>query len=102
MKNAFVYVQPSLIEGLSPVILTVMGLGTPLICSDIKENTFITGENAATFISGNANSLKETIISSLENSEIMKTKALLGLKDIKDRFNWEIITDSYIKLFYKN
>ncbi|MDZ7634107.1 MAG: glycosyltransferase [Bacteroidales bacterium] len=29
MKNAYAYVQPSLIEGLSPVILTVMGLGTP-------------------------------------------------------------------------
>ena len=42
MKNAYVYVQPSLIEGLSPVILTVMGLGTPLICSDIVENKFIT------------------------------------------------------------
>ena len=29
IQNAFSYIQPSLIEGLSPVILTVMGLGTP-------------------------------------------------------------------------
>ena len=49
MKNAFAYIQPSIIEGLSPVILTVMGLGTPLICSDIRENKFITENNATHF-----------------------------------------------------
>ena len=38
MKNAYTYIQPSDVEGLSPVILMVMGLGTPLICSDIQEN----------------------------------------------------------------
>ena len=42
MKNAYVYIQPSLIEGLSPVILTVMGLGTPLVCSDIVETVSYT------------------------------------------------------------
>ena len=102
MKNAYAYVQPSLIEGLSPVILTVMGLGTPLICSDIKENTFITGDNAVTFNSGSAISLHEKLIFLIENPEIIKMKASTGLIDIKSRFNWEVITDSYIKLFYKN
>jgi glycosyltransferase involved in cell wall biosynthesis len=102
MKNAYAYVQPSLIEGLSPVILTVMGLGTPLLCSDIKENTFITGENAVTFNSGNAISLQEKLLFLLENPELIKMKASAGLIDIKSRFNWEVITDSYIKLFYKN
>jgi glycosyltransferase involved in cell wall biosynthesis len=102
IKNAYAYVQPSLIEGLSPVILTVMGLGTPLICSDIKENTFITKENAITFSSGNAQSLNEKLFFSIENYSLLKSNALLGLTDIKSRFNWEVITDSYIKLFYKN
>ncbi len=102
IKNAYAYVQPSLIEGLSPVILTVMGLGTPLICSDIKENTFITNENALTFKSGDADSLRAILAFSLENPELIKHKASLGTIDIKSRFNWEAITDSYIKLFYKN
>ena len=41
MQNAYAYVQPSDIEGLSPVILSVMGFGTPLICSNIKENLYL-------------------------------------------------------------
>jgi len=98
MKNAYAYVQPSLIEGLSPVILTIMGLGTPLICSDIKENTFITGDNATTFISGDTSSLKGKLEYALGNHEIIKKKALAGEMDIKSRFNWDTITDQYIEL----
>jgi glycosyltransferase involved in cell wall biosynthesis len=102
MKNAYTYIQPSLIEGLSPVILTVMGLGTPLICSDIKENIYITKENATTFVSGDIASLREKIVFSLNNQDKIKILSISGLSDIKKRFNWETITDSYIKLFYKN
>jgi glycosyltransferase involved in cell wall biosynthesis len=101
MRNAYAYVQPSLIEGLSPVILTVMGLGTPLICSDIKENLFITGENAITFNSGDAKSLKGEMEYALNSPSILKEKAAVGAEDIKRRFNWETITDSYIGLFRK-
>lgn len=75
MKNAYAYVQPSLIEGLSPVILTVMGLGTPLICSDIRENTFICGENATVFCSGDSNKLTEKLRYALDHPEKIKQKA---------------------------
>lgn len=98
MKNAYAYCQPSLIEGLSPVILTVMGLGTPLICSDIRENTFITKDNAITFESGNAMALREVLQKALDNPELLKKNAIEGQKDIKERFNWESITDQYIHI----
>lgn len=101
MKNAYTYIQPSLIEGLSPVILTVMGLGTPLLCSDIVENLFITENNANHFISGDSDSLKSTIDSVLENSENIKQKAIQGQQNISQRFNWEKITDSFLDVFNK-
>lgn len=101
MKNAYAYIQPSLIEGLSPVILTVMGLETPLICSNIKENLFITKENAITFESGDSRSLKTAIEYLLENREIAITKAIVGKKDVIDRFNWDKIADQYIEIFSK-
>lgn len=98
MKNAYTYVQPSLIEGLSPVILTVMGLGTPLICSDIKENTFITEKYASTFESGNANALCDALQYALDNNDVIKGNANVGKKVIKERFNWDVITNQYLKL----
>lgn len=99
IKNAFVYIQPSLIEGLSPVILTVMGLGTPLVCSDIAENRFITSNSATHFKTGNIEDLTEKIIYTLYNTERIKEMAEVGQKNILSRFNWDTITDQYIKIF---
>jgi glycosyltransferase involved in cell wall biosynthesis len=75
ISNAYAHIQPSLIEGLSPVILTVMGLGTPLICSDIVENKFICGENATTFSSGDSTDLKNKITYAIEHSEEIIAKS---------------------------
>ena len=102
MKNAYAYVQPSLIEGLSPVILTVMGLGTPLICSDIVENKFICGENAITFTSGDAKSLLQKLQFALDNNSTLINNAAAGKLDISQRFNWDKITDEYIELLKKS
>ena len=99
MENAFVYVQPSLIEGLSPVILTVMGLGTPLICSDIAENKFITKENATHFRSGDSNLLAVQLNYCLQNPRLIREKAELGRKDILTRLNWDSVAEKYLELF---
>jgi glycosyltransferase involved in cell wall biosynthesis len=99
IKNAYAYIQPSLIEGLSPIILTVMALETPLICSNIKENLFITHENAVTFESGNSDSLKSAIEFSLNNRQKILTKAKDGRIDVKSRFNWDKVADQYIDIF---
>lgn len=98
MQNAYSYVQPSIIEGLSPVILTVMGLGTPMICSNIVENVFITKDNAIHFDSGSAGSLFEKLQFALNNSAELLYKAKLGQADVAGRFNWENITDQYLDL----
>ena len=102
MKNAYAYIQPSLIEGLSPVILTVMGLGAPLLCSDIVENKFICRENATTFISGDADDLANKIRYILDNTAQIKLQAAAGVVDISSRFNWDKITDQYIELLKKS
>ena len=99
MKNAYVYVQPSLIEGLSPVILTVMGLGTPLICSNIPENLYITEENATHFKSGEVSALLDALRYSLENPLGIKNSAKMGQQKIRSRFNWDSITQQYINTF---
>jgi glycosyltransferase involved in cell wall biosynthesis len=90
-----------LIEGLSPVILTVMGLGTALICSDIVENKFICDVNATTFTSGDAKDLEEKIYFALQNTSKILEQAQAGRQDVRSRFNWDKITDQYIVLLNK-
>jgi len=99
MRNSYAYIQPSDVEGLSPVILTVLGLGVPLICSDIKENVFIVKDEATIFKKSDINDLIEKLNFSLENSDKIKNLAIKTQKRIKEDFSWEKVTDEHLKLF---
>ena len=99
MKNAYCYIQPSDIEGLSPVILTVMNLGTPLICSDIKENIYAVDDTASTFKSGDINSLREKLEFARDNQVSIREFAKKAKIRANAKFSWENFTNQYIKYF---
>jgi glycosyltransferase involved in cell wall biosynthesis len=100
MKHAYCYVQPSDIEGLSPVILNVMGIGTPIICSDIKENVFAVAETATLFERANIESLYSALEHSLYSIELLKTKANLAKIRALTLFNWDKVTFEHERVFY--
>ena len=102
MKNAYAYVQPSDIEGLSPVMLSVMGLGTPLICSNIKENKYIAQEDALLFEQSNIDSLKQKLEQSLSDRTGHLRLAAAAQKRILREYSWETITDQYVELFERS
>jgi glycosyltransferase involved in cell wall biosynthesis len=99
MKYAYSYVQPSDIEGLSPVILENMGLGTPIICSDIPENEFVVKDTALLFKHGDTDDLHAKLNWSLNNREAMKDYGLRARKRAQDKFNWDKCADGYEKVF---
>jgi len=99
MKNAYAYIQPSDVEGLSPVILENMGLGTPVICSDIKENVYIVDDTALTFKQSDTDDLKKVLKFSLEHPETLKTNAVRAKERTDKLFTWDVVTEQHIKLF---
>jgi glycosyltransferase involved in cell wall biosynthesis len=101
MKKAYAYVQPSDIEGLSPVMLSVMGLGTPLICSDIKENVYIAHRDALLFKKSDIASLLTALEISLSDRCGHLQMAEKAKSRILKDYSWETITDQYIELFNK-
>jgi glycosyltransferase involved in cell wall biosynthesis len=99
MKNCFCYIQPSDVEGLSPVVLSVMGLNVPIIVSDIPENLYAVEDTAITFKQGNIESLTEQINYAEENYDTMKGLAAKAQVRALTNFNWNKVTDDHIKLF---
>lgn len=99
MKHAYAYVQPSDIEGLSPVILENMGLQTPIICSDIKENIYVVGDTALSFKQASVDDLAEVLGYALGNPHVLKANAIKAKKRALERFSWEAVTDQHIALF---
>jgi glycosyltransferase involved in cell wall biosynthesis len=102
MQNAYAYIQPSDIEGLSPVMLSVMGLGTPLICSDIKENLYLVQKDALTFEKSNVESLTAVLEKSLADRQGHLQLAVKAKERILKEYSWETITDQYVELFKKS
>ena len=101
MENSYCYIQPSDIEGLSPVVLSVMGLNVPLIVSDIEENLYAVSDTATTFKKGNIDSLTEKIIYVENNYSAIKELALRAQTRALKEFNWDKVTEEHIVLFEK-
>jgi glycosyltransferase involved in cell wall biosynthesis len=99
MKNAYCYIQPSDVEGLSPVILTVMGLNVPLIVSDIEENIYAVEDTATTFTKADIYSLTEAINLAEKNHETMLNLAIKARERALSKFNWEKVVDDHLKVF---
>ncbi|MDO9254601.1 MAG: glycosyltransferase family 4 protein [Bacteroidales bacterium] len=99
MKHAYCYIQPSDIEGLSPVILNVMGIGTPIICSDIKENVYAVADTATLFKQGNIDSLYSALELALNSKDLLLTKANLAKKRALALFNWDKVALEHERMF---
>jgi len=102
MLKSYCYIQPSDIEGLSPVILSVMGLGVPLIVSDIEENVYVVQDTAVKFKKANIDSLVEKINYVENNYDEVKELALKAKKRALSEFNWEKVTEDHILLFARS
>ena len=101
MKNAYAYIQPSDVEGLSPVILNVMYLNTPIICSNIKENIYAVEDTATLFEKGDIDSLEKAIRKTLDSPEMIKDVAAKAHQRANSLFSWDQVTLQHIRLFYK-
>lgn len=89
MKHAYMYIQPSDVEGLSPVIQQIMAFGTPLLCSDIQENLYVVDDTAQTFRKSDVSDLAEKIDYSLKNPDVIKALAIRAKERILREFSWE-------------
>jgi glycosyltransferase involved in cell wall biosynthesis len=99
IKNAYCYIQPSDVEGLSPMVLTVMGLGVPLIVSDIEENEYAVKDTARMFKKGNITSVTEEINFAEANHDEMKALAVKAQERALSVFNWEHVANEHVRIF---
>jgi glycosyltransferase involved in cell wall biosynthesis len=99
MSKAYAYVQPSAIEGLSPVILEASYLGAPVICSDIPQNQYGLQENGVYFKNGDTDDLHRVLQQALTDPESLKATGRAAQKSISERFSWDSVTDQHIDIF---
>ncbi len=99
MKSAYCYVQPSDVEGLSPVILENMALGTPIVCSDIAENRYVVGDAALLFKRGDVDDCLRALNAAVADPEGLRGLGERGRERASLTFSWESVTDAHERVF---
>lgn len=99
MKHCRVYVQPSDVEGTSPVLLTAMGYGRPVVVNGIPENRATVGEAGLAFEPGDVAGLRDILASILDDEARLAELSARSEERVRTHYSWERITDEFQQLF---
>ena len=76
-----------------------MSLGTPIICSNIKENLYAVEDTATVFEKGNIESLFSSLKLSLIDYALFQSKANKAKERALALFSWDRVTEEHEKIF---
>lgn len=94
------FVFPSELEAMSMMLLEVGSVGTPMICSDIPQNTAVLESGQVLFFeSKNADDLAEKIKWAFENETAMKGFAKNAKQVIEEKYLVSRVAEKYIDLY---
>lgn len=99
VNNSKFFIFPSEIEAMSMMLLEVISLNVPVICSDIIENLAVVGDNYKyQFKNKDAIDLKNKINEMLSEEDLVITANQLFHK-VKEEFNWSKIANQYQSIY---
>nr|WKN37971.1 glycosyltransferase family 4 protein [Tunicatimonas sp. TK19036] len=100
VRKAKCFVFPSENEGMSLMLLEVASTGTPIIGSDIPENsTVFTDEEVLFFKDKSADDLAEKFQWAVQHPAEMDHKAGLAQKKVKEQYGARVVAEQYFQLY---
>ena len=100
-SNAYVVTLPSDIEGMSLSLLEALAYGNAVLCSDIPENTLVTGDKAIHFKKSDVNDLAEKLQMMCDNKEIVDKVKNGADEFILGKYNWNDVASLTSELYKK-
>jgi glycosyltransferase involved in cell wall biosynthesis len=100
IREAGLFIFPSVSETMSVMLLEVTSLLIPVICSDIRANKAVySDQEVLYFRSEDVNDLAEKITWALENMDAMNEKACGALEKLRKEYDWDSIAVQYRDLY---
>jgi glycosyltransferase involved in cell wall biosynthesis len=98
--NCLIYVQPSLMEGNSPALMSAMACGRCAVVSDIEQNRETVGQSGLTFRSESAGSLREVLGQLIHSPETIRQLGQTARARIDSIYNWEAVINRLETVYY--
>lgn len=101
LSNAYLFVLPSDIEGMSISLLEAMSYGNCCLVSNIDENLEVVEDKAVSFGKGDVQDLTEKLKMLLEDESKVKDFKDNASDFITGKYNWEDVVDATLELYKK-
>lgn len=98
-SNAYAFILPSDVEGMSLSLLEAMSYGNCCLVSDICENTEVTEDKALTFEKGNVGDLRNKLEYMLENPEKVEEYKKSSCDYICGKYNWDDVVEQTVEVY---
>jgi len=90
-SNAYLFVLPSRIEGLSVALLEAMGHGNCVLTSDIPENLELVKTTGFTFRTGNVEDLRCMLKHLIAHPELVENSGPASKRLIERNYTWDVV-----------
>lgn len=98
-SNAYIYVQPSTLEGISMAVLEALSYGRCVLASDIPGNVEALGECGHTFAAGDVEDLREKLEMLLESPSLVEVEVERAVAHVRREHDWESTTDGLERVY---
>ncbi|MCM1087465.1 MAG: WecB/TagA/CpsF family glycosyltransferase [Muribaculaceae bacterium] len=100
-SNAYAFILPSDVEGMSVGLLEAMSYGRCCLVSDICENTEVVEDKALTFVKSDVRDLRAKLEYLLQHPEVVEEYKRLSSDFICRKYNWEDIIQETLAVYKK-
>lgn len=100
-SNAYAFILPSDVEGMSVGLLEAMSYGRCCLVSDICENAEVVEDKALTFEKGNVKDLRAKLKYLLQHPEVVEEYKSMSCDYICGKYNWEEVVRETLRVYRK-
>lgn len=97
--NCLIYIQPSIMEGNSPALMSAMACGRCVVVNGILQNRETIGDAGVAFEQGNVTDLRNKLQDLLADRGRITTLGLHAQKRIDTVYNWEKVIDELEEVY---
>ena len=98
-SNAYAFILPSDVEGMSISLLEAMSYGNCCVVSDIPENMEVVTDNAISFKKSNIDDLRLKLQEIIDHPEIRDKYASASADYICSRYNWDDVVEKTLNVY---
>ena len=97
--NCYVYVQPSVMEGNSPALMSAMACGRCVVVNGIDQNTETIGDAGVAFAPNDVANLREVLAALIQDPNRVKALGHKAQQRIEQVYNWEVVVDQLEQMY---